>query len=338
MVEHRYHSTRPTSPSALLTPSVGAKSAELLHRSNGTVGLQFRPALKSTRSFDDTNQFSGRTPLKMNEKEVLRGLNDRFSGFIHKVRHLESQNKELEREIEEIKQQTQSSASVSKEYDPELKELRKLVNEISLQKRHVELDYYNMEDEFHCIQLKYEHEIRTRSDAENTITVLKKYICDANSVKMGLDNKAQCLQDEMNFLKKNHEDEVAEMMAHIKEAQVTPEAVDFGKGDITSALRDIRIQLEGCTVSNIRDAEAGFRSQAAKLTKATEVSREALMATRQEISEHRRMLQSKSIEMDSAKGMREALEKQLYGLEEQHNAEINHYQVGQLFQMKVYLF
>ncbi|KAL2083604.1 hypothetical protein ACEWY4_021377 [Coilia grayii] len=326
VVEHRYHSTRSTSPSALLIPSVGAKSAELLYRSNGTVGLEIRPALKSVRSFDETHHLSSRTPLKMNEKEVLRGLNDRFSGFIDKVRHLESQNRELEKEIEVLKQQTQSSASLSKQYDPELKELRKLVNEISLQKNQVELDYYSLEDDFHSIQLQYEKEVRTRSDAENTITVLKKYISDANDVKMGLDKKAQSLQDDIHFLKKNHEEEVAEMMAQIKEARVTTETVDFGKGDITSALRDIRIQLEGHAVSNIRDAEAGFRAQAAKLTKDAEVSREVLMTTRQEINEHRRRLQSKNIELDSAKGMREALEKQLYDLEEQHKAEINHYQ------------
>ncbi|XP_041921813.1 vimentin [Alosa sapidissima] len=328
VVEHRYHSTRPSSPSVLLIPSVGAKSVELLHRSNGTLtaGLEFRPALKSTRSFDETNPFSGIIPQKMNEKEVLRGLNNRFSGFIDKVRHLEGQNKELEREIEGIKQQTQSSASISKQYEPELKELRKLVNEISLQKRQVELDYYHLEDEFHSIQLKYEQEARTRSDVENTITVVKKYISDANVVKKGLDKKAQCLQDEIKFLKKNHKEEVAEMMAQIKEAQVRPESVDFGKGDITSALRDIRIQLEGHTMSNIRDTEAGFRAHAAKLTKAAEVSREALMTTRQEISEHRRRLQSKSIELDSAMGMRQALEKQLNDLEEQHKDEMNHYQ------------
>ncbi|XP_062376367.1 neurofilament medium polypeptide [Sardina pilchardus] len=262
----------------------------------------------------------------MNEKEVLRGLNNRFSGFIDKVRHLEGQNRELEREIEEIKQQTQSSASISKQYEPELKELRKLVNEISLQKRQVELDYYHLEDEFHSIQLQYEQEARTRSDAENTITVVKKYISEANVVKMGLDKKAQCLQDEIKFLKKNHKEEVAEMMAQIKEAQVRPESIDFGKGDITSALRDIRIKLEGHTMSNICVTDAGFRAQAAKLTKAAEVSREALMATRQEISEHRRRLQSKSIELDSAMGMSEALEKQLYDLEEQHKDEMNHYQ------------
>lgn len=331
VVEHRYHSTRPSSPSMLLIPSVGAKSAELLHRGNGTVGLGFRPALKAARSFDETKQFSGITPQKMNEKELLRSLNDRFSGFIDKVRHLENQNQELEREIEEIKQRTPSSASISKQHDPKLKELRKLVNEISLQKHQVELDYYNLEDELHSIQFKYEQEVRTRSDTENTVTVLKKYISDANVVKMELDKKAQCLQDEIKFLKKNHEDEVALMMAQIKEAQVRPEAVDFGKGDITSALRDIRIQLEGHTESNIRDAEAGFRAQAAKLTKHAEVSGEALMATRQEISEHRRRLQSKSIELDCANGMREALEKQLRDLEEQHKDEINHYQVSQLF-------
>uniref|UniRef100_A0A672RRP6 Si:dkey-27m7.4 n=1 Tax=Sinocyclocheilus grahami TaxID=75366 RepID=A0A672RRP6_SINGR len=89
---------------------------------------------------------------------------------------------------------------------------------------------------------------------------------------------------------------------------------------------DIRMQLEGHTDSDIRDAEERFRAQLAKLTKAAEVNREALMTTKAEINEHRRQLQSRNIELDSVKGVREALERQLYDLEQRHNAEIHHYQ------------
>lgn len=36
------------------------------------------------------------------DKQTLRGLNDRLSGYLGRVRHLEKENSELEKEIDEI--------------------------------------------------------------------------------------------------------------------------------------------------------------------------------------------------------------------------------------------
>ncbi|XP_024271667.2 neurofilament medium polypeptide-like [Oncorhynchus tshawytscha] len=262
----------------------------------------------------------------MNEKELLHGLNDRFAGFIEKVRHLEHQNELFEREIEEIKLKAQSPASLAQEHEPELMDLRNLVHDITLQKRQIEIEHQNLEEDFLTLRDKYEQEARDRSNAENGILVLKKDANDAYLAKLQLDKKAQSLVDEIHFLKNNHEDEISEMVAQIQEAQVTVKAHDFGKPDITEALRDIRVQLEGHATSDIQQAEEGFRIQFTKLTKAAESNREALKATQQEIQENRRHLQGKTIELDCGKGMREALEKQLQELEERHYAEMIHYQ------------
>uniref|UniRef100_A0A671NQK1 Neurofilament medium polypeptide-like n=1 Tax=Sinocyclocheilus anshuiensis TaxID=1608454 RepID=A0A671NQK1_9TELE len=198
--------------------------------------------------------------------------------------------------------------------------------QIGHQKHQIEINRQNLEDEFNTLREKYEREAHGRGDVEDSISVLKKCINDAYLTKQEMDRKAKALEEEIGFLKKNHESEVAEMMAQIQEGHVTAEMSDFSRRDVTAALRDIRMQLEGHTDSDIRDAEERFRAQLAKLTKAAEVNREALMATKAEINEHRRQLQSRNIELDSVKGVREALEKQLYDLEQRHNAEIHHYQ------------
>ncbi|MBN3294936.1 NFM protein, partial [Amia calva] len=143
---------------------------------------------------------------------------------------------------------------------------------------------------------------------------------------MELEKRINSLLEEILFLKKNHQQEVCEMWAQIQEAQVGVEVKDFGKADITAALRDIRKQLEGHIGCSIQQAEEGFRARVEKLTKAAEINSEALRATRQEINEHRRHLQSKSIELETVKGTKEALDKQLNDLEERHDAEISHYQ------------
>lgn len=292
-----------------------------------TLKSEFGSVPRSSESlFDLSNPFT-EVLTKMNEKELLHGLNDRFAGFIEKVRHLEHENELFEREIEEIKLKAQSPASLAQEHEPELMDLRNLVHDITLQKRQIEIEHQNLEEDFLTLRDKYEQEARDRSNAENGILVLKKDANDAYLAKLQLDNKAQSLVDEIHFLKKNHEDEISEMVAQIQEAQVTVKAYNFGKPDITEALRDIRVQLEGHATSDIQQAEEGFRVQFAKLTKAAESNREALKATQQEIQENRRHLQGKTIELDCGKGMREALEKQLQELEERHYAELIHYQV-----------
>ncbi|XP_070772601.1 neurofilament light polypeptide [Enoplosus armatus] len=263
---------------------------------------------------------------KLNEKELMHGLNDRLAGFIEKVHHLEYQNHLLEREIQEIRGKAKSASCLEEECGPELRKLRQLVQDITHQKHQIEIEHQNLEDELSNLRRQHDQEARSRSDAERNIVVLKKDINDAYQAKLQLDKKAQALVDEIHFLKKTHEAEVSEMFGQIQDAQVTVKAHEFGNPGVTAALRDIRAQLEGHTMSDVQQVGETFRSQFAKLTEAAETKREALKATQQEIQEYRRRLQAKNIELDCAKGTREAVEKQLHDVEDRHKEEMIHYQ------------
>uniref|UniRef100_A0A8C9Z5L8 IF rod domain-containing protein n=1 Tax=Sander lucioperca TaxID=283035 RepID=A0A8C9Z5L8_SANLU len=255
---------------------------------------------------------------QFNEKELMHGLNDRLAGFIEKVHHLEYQNQLLEREIGEIRGKAKPASGLEKEYGPELRKLRQLVQDITHQKHQIEIEHQNLEEEVSNLRRQHEQEARSRSDAESNIVLLNKDINDAYQAKLQLDKKAQALVDEIHFLKRNHEAEVSEMSDQIQGAQVTVKAHEFGNPSVTAALRDIRAQLEGHTVSDVQQMGETFRSQFARLTEAAESKRAALKATQQEIQEHRRRLQAKNIELDCAKGTREALEKQLHDVEDHH--------------------
>uniref|UniRef100_A0A4W5QQW7 Si:dkey-27m7.4 n=1 Tax=Hucho hucho TaxID=62062 RepID=A0A4W5QQW7_9TELE len=324
----RYQPKLTGSPSASRSV-IGFESATaFLNRGYATTPKsKFVSVPRSDIFLDVSKTFTG-VLTKRNEKELLHGLNGRFTGFIEKVRHLEHQHELLEREIEEIKQKAQSPASLAQEHESELMDLRKLVHDITLQKCQIVIEHQNLEEDFLTLRDKYDQEARERSDAEIGILVLKKDANDAYLAKLQLDKKTQSLVDEIHFLKKTHEDEVLEMVAQIHEFRVTVEGHAFAKPDITAALRDIRAQLEGHAASDILEAEEGFRVQFTKLTKAAESNREALKATQQEIQENRRRFQGKNIELDCGKGTREALEKQLHELEERHYSEMINYQVG----------
>lgn len=289
-----------------------------------------RSGLKGTSSadMDSTEPRAG----KLNEKELMHGLNDRLAGFIEKVHQLEHQNHLLEREIQEIRGKAKPASCLEEEYGPELGRLRQMVKDISHQKHQIEIEHQNLEDELSNLRRQHEREARSRSDAESQMLVLKKDISDAYQAKLQLDKKAQSLVDEIHFLKRNHEAEVTEMSEQIQDLQVTVKMHDFGNPGVTAALRDIRAQLEGHAVTDVQQVGETFRSQFARLTEAAECKREALKATQQEIQEYRRRVQAKNIELDCAKGTREALEKQLHDIEDRHKEEIIHYQVRRFCQ------
>ncbi|XP_054456722.1 alpha-internexin [Anoplopoma fimbria] len=287
---------------------------------------------RSKRPGSDTSFVSPGMPSinplsgKRNEKESMHGLNDRLAGFIEKVHHLEYQNNQLEREIGEIRGKAKPASGFEDEYGPELRKLRQLVQDITHQKNQIEIEHQNLEEEVSNLRGQHEEEARGRSDAESNIIVLKRDINDAYQAKLQMDKKAQNLVDEINFLKSNHEAEVSEMIDQIQNAQVAVREHEFGNPGVTAALRDIRAQLEGQTVSDVQQMGETFQSQFAKLTEAAESKREALKATQQEIQEYRRRLQAKNVELDCAQGTREALEKQLHDVEDRHKEEMIHYQ------------
>ncbi|XP_039995651.1 neurofilament light polypeptide [Xiphias gladius] len=271
---------------------------------------------------DQTKPSSGR----FNERELMRGLNDRLAGFVAKVHQLEHQNHVLEREIEEIRGEAKPASYLEEEYGAELGKLRQRVQDIAREKHQIEIEHQNLEEELSSLGRKREQEARSRTDAESKTVILRKDIDDARQAKLQLDKKAQFLVDEIHFLERNHEAAVSEMLDQIQDLQVTVKAHEFGSPGVTAALRDIRAQLEGHAVPDVQMAGETFPSQFARLTAEADSKREALKATQQEIREHRRRMQAKTSELDCAKGAREALEKQLHDVEDRNREEIIHYQ------------
>uniref|UniRef100_A0A8C8DVQ7 IF rod domain-containing protein n=1 Tax=Oryzias sinensis TaxID=183150 RepID=A0A8C8DVQ7_9TELE len=263
---------------------------------------------------------------RFDEKEHMLGLNDRLARFIEKVHQLERHNQLLEREIGEIRGKANPASCLEEQYGPELKRLREMVQEITQQKNQIEIEYQTLEEELSRMRGQHEKETQSRIDAESNISVLKKEINDAYQAKLQLDKQAQSLADEIHLLKNEHEVEVSEMLEKIqRDAQGN--AHGFGHPGVTAALRDIRAQLEGHAMPDVEQMGENFRSQFSKLTEAAEAKRDALKATQQEIQEYRRRLQAKSVELDCAKGTREALEKQLHDVEDRHKEELIHYQL-----------
>ncbi|XP_042564054.1 neurofilament medium polypeptide-like [Clupea harengus] len=261
-----------------------------------------------------------------NEKEQLQGLNDRFASYIDKVRYLEEQNKLLETEIQELRQRKFTQSKLSDALDQELSELRSTLEQLHREKAQIIVDADNIEEDIHRLKNRYEDEARFREKTEIAIRELKKEKDDSVLIKSDLEKKVQSLLDEADFLRSNHAVEVGELLAQLQEAQVPVDMREFSKTDITSALREIRAQLDGFSSQNLQQAEEVFQCRYAKLSDAADQNKDAIKSVRDEIADYRRQLQVKNVELEALRGTKDSLDRQLNDIEDRHNNDLVSYQ------------
>lgn len=179
---------------------------------------------------------------------------------------------------------------------------------------------------FQKLSLKYDEEVRAREEAEQTLKSYKRDVDDAAAVRLDLERRVESLMDEITFLKKVHDEEMEELSSMMEAQQVSVE-MELAKPDLTSALKEIRNQYESIASKNLQSAEEWYKSKFASLSEQATRSNEAMRASREEINEFRRQLQSKTIEMETLKGTSESLERQITEMEDAHNTEVTALQV-----------
>ncbi|CAL8298011.1 unnamed protein product [Merluccius merluccius] len=263
--------------------------------------------------------------VRANEKEQLQGLNDRFATFIDKVRHLEQQNQTLEGELVTLRRKQQHEPSrVAELYQEELRHLRAQVEELSGERSHVAVERDNAEEDLQTLRVKYEEEVRARKEAEQTLKSFRKDVDDATLARLDLERKVDSLSEEISFLGRVHGEEVQELSAALQEAVAVRVSADAepSKPDLTLALKEIRGQYESVASRNLQSTEEWYRAKFAALSDQATRSGEAMRASREEVNDFRRQLQSRTVELETLRGANEALERQMREAEDTHGAEM----------------
>uniref|UniRef100_A0A3P9HJJ6 Alpha-internexin-like n=1 Tax=Oryzias latipes TaxID=8090 RepID=A0A3P9HJJ6_ORYLA len=307
--------------SSMATARSGAPSLSLYRRA-GRSSTHFAPVPSGSLDLTQTSVVNNEFKIiRTNEKEQLQGLNDRFATFIDKVRQLEQQNKVLETELVTLRQKQSEPSRVAQLYQQELRELRSQLEELNREKGHILIEKNNMEDELQKVIVKYDEEVRIREETEQTLRSFRKDVDNAAAIRLDLERRMETLMDEISFLKKVHEEEIEELSSMIG-AQEVPVGLEPAKPDLTSALKEIRNQYESIASKNLQSAEEWYKSKFASLSEQATRSTEAMRASREELTEFRRQLQSKTVEIETLRGANESLERQIGEMEDTHNAEI----------------
>ncbi|XP_075030718.1 neurofilament light polypeptide [Calonectris borealis] len=261
--------------------------------------------------------------IRSQERAQLQDLNDRFACFIERVHELEQQNKVLEAELLVLRQKHAEPSRFRALYEQEIRELRLAAEEATSEKQALQGERESLEETLRGLQARYEEEVLSREDAEARLLEVRKGADEAALARAELEKRVDSLLDELAFLKKVHEEELAELQAQIQYAHLSVEMDVSAKPDLSAALRDIRAQYEKLAARNMQNAEEWFRSRFTVLSESAAKNTDAVRAAKDEVSESRRLLKAKTLEIEATRGMNEALEKQLQELEEKQSADIS---------------
>ncbi|XP_070707103.1 neurofilament light polypeptide [Pempheris klunzingeri] len=260
--------------------------------------------------------------VRTQERTQLQELNDRFAGFIERVRDLEQQNRALEAELLLLRQRQTEPSRLRALYEQEARALRAAVDEARAEQQAVLGQRERLEQTLSALQGRYEEEVLGREEAEGRLMEARREADQAALAKAELEKSIETLLEELAFLKRIHEGEVAELQAQVQlGVQVAVES-EAATPDLSGALRDIRSQYERLAARNMQAAEEWFRGKVGSMTETVAQHSDAVRSSRDEAGEYRRQLQTRLLEIDACRGLNESLEKQLHEMEEKQSAEI----------------
>ncbi|KAL1265564.1 hypothetical protein QQF64_003591, partial [Cirrhinus molitorella] len=174
-------------------------------------------------------------------------------------------------------------------------------------------------------RVKYEHEVVMRQSVESDVANLRRLLDQMTMAKADLEAQIKSLEEELAFMKKNHQEELAALRAQLT-GTVNVEVDAAPQEDLNKVLQEIRAHYENIIEKHRREQEDWFKEKMEGLNKKVSQSTEAIETSRSEITKLRNTLQSLQIELQSLLSMIASLEKSLMETEARYSSVLAGYQ------------
>uniref|UniRef100_A0A8D0ZL87 Keratin 33A n=1 Tax=Sus scrofa TaxID=9823 RepID=A0A8D0ZL87_PIG len=261
------------------------------------------PATVSSGNWFCEGAFNG------NEKETMQFLNDRLASYLEKVRQLERDNAELERQIQERSQQQEPLVCPNyQSYFRTIEELQQKVKSGS--GLPLMLPYH-----------RYETELGLRQLVESDLNGLRRILDELTLCKADLEAQVESLKEELLCLKQNHEQEVNSLRSQLGD-RLNIEVDAAPTVDLNSVLNETRSQYGALVETNRRDVEEWFARQTEELNKQVVSSSEQLQSYQAEIIELRRTVNALEVELQAQHNLRDSLENTLTETEARYSSQL----------------
>ncbi|XP_015277980.1 PREDICTED: keratin, type I cytoskeletal 17-like [Gekko japonicus] len=261
--------------------------------------------------------------LDMNQKGTMQNLKDRLAAYLEKVKSLEESNEELEQHIwEACAKRALAGLPDLSGYFNTASELRAKIQEEALRNAGllVQIDHAKMAaDDF---RMKLESELAMHLSMEGDLGGLRKALEEFKMSQASLQVQVDNLQEELAFLKSNHQEEVSSLQGRLG-GTINVEVDSVPGIDLQKILAEIRDQYEQVMEENRREAEALHKAQCDAISQEVAVSTEAFQMAQMKIMELKQLAQALEIELQSLHNMKAALESTLAETKSRYGTELS---------------
>ncbi|XP_072305822.1 keratin, type II cytoskeletal 8 [Eucyclogobius newberryi] len=253
--------------------------------------------------------------VRNQEKEQIKGLNNRFASFIDKVRHLEQENKMLDTKWKMLDGQTQAASNIEPMLKGYIASLQNQLQFMTNDKSRLEMENDVMHKNVGDYKSKFEDEINKRNDVENEFVLLKKDVDEGYLSKVELNDKVISIDEELNFFKALYDTEIRELQETMKETSVVVQ-MDNSRGlNMEQIVGDVKTQYENIASHSRVEAENWYKSKMDNITAEADQYGNELKSSKSEISELTRRISRLRNEIEAVKTQRSALETQIVDAE-----------------------
>lgn len=301
------------------------------------------------------------------EKKDMQNLNDRLGSYIERVKGLESQNRKLSADLEEVRGKWgKDTWSIKEKYAGELTDARKLMDDTGRQRAEIEVQIARLTDDINEYRRRYDEAMRLRHADKDQIEHLSHSVGDASAEisllrqrfkslgdelsrlnkdngrlwdelqkargdldqetlsRIDFQNQVQTLMEELEFLRRVHDQEVKELQALL--SREPSDTREFFKNELALAIRDIRNEYDIIAQQNKSDMESWYKLKVQEVQ--TSTSRQGMESNfqREETKRMRDTIQDSRGKLADLESKNIMLEKQLQELNHQIDDDQRQYE------------
>uniref|UniRef100_A0AAY4CBA4 IF rod domain-containing protein n=1 Tax=Denticeps clupeoides TaxID=299321 RepID=A0AAY4CBA4_9TELE len=273
-------------------------------------------SVQSSPGFYTTFNTTNALDVATNEKATMQNLNDRLASYLERVHSLEKANEHLELKIH---QYMESRVSVTTcDHSSYMAIISELQGKVSIYSCYYKLIIYlnidNSKVAVEDFRVKYETELGMAMAVSVDIDGLRKVMDDLSFTCADLKTQADCLKDELMYLKRAHEETKIGGEINV-EVDAAPQE------DLSEILAGVRKHYEMMANKSREELESWFQSQVKPM-----IVTETLQTSRSEITEVKRTLQGLQIELQSLQSMKDTLEGNLADVQNRYSVMLSGYQ------------
>ncbi|KAM6294463.1 uncharacterized protein AAHN32_011867 [Aegotheles albertisi] len=242
--------------------------------------------------------------VRIDEKEQIKALNDKFASFITKVQCLERQNQALMAKWELLQQQSarpEESRNITSFFQSYISNLQRQLEMLQNQKEQLDPEAYNMLQLVEDYKKRFEDEINKRASKEEEFVELKKELDSAYMAKMEADIRVEILKQDLEFLRCLHEAELSQLQTVVSNTNVILSMDNNRELNMDGIIEEVRQEYEAIAERSKAEVDAMYQGRYQDLQNMWVNQREQLRNSYQEIQEFVRQIQRLQSEIEIAK-------------------------------------